>query len=160
MHRAYAFGVRAAVVVSVAGCTSESSSTKPLGQGDDFFGLDATAGTATGDDDASAAADSVFAPLDGQYGVLQDGYAPLALCSQCACEAGTFCFGGSPTTSFSGVCDQTSSTDLGVGCHLLPSNCGDASDCVCLLSTLVPQTSCYPACAGTVTAGFSVYCAP
>ncbi|HEY4011781.1 MAG TPA: hypothetical protein VGM06_00470 [Polyangiaceae bacterium] len=161
MHRALVSAVGAAVLASSVACTAESSSPAPIGKGDDFFGLDATPGTPVGDNGGDGSVDDVFLPLDGgAYGTLPDGYAPLALCSQCGCEGGTYCFGGSAATTFSGVCDQTASTTLAVGCNALPSDCADASDCVCLLSSIVPQTSCYPACAGTVTTGFSVYCAP
>ena len=160
MSRALVLAARAAIVLSLAGCTSESSSPQPLGHGDDFFGLDATDMPTGNGDDAGAFDAAIFAPVDGGYGVLPDAYAPLALCSQCGCEGGTYCFGGSPGASFSGSCDQTQSSGLEIGCHSLPAGCADASDCVCLLGTLASQTSCYPACAGTVTSGFSVYCAP
>lgn len=151
--------VISALAVGLAACTSESSSPAPLGKGNDFFGLEAGAAPPTGDD-AGVLDDSPFAPLDGQYGVLPDGYAPLAVCAQCACEAGTYCFGGSPSVAFSGVCDQTASTDLAAGCHRVPAACANEPDCVCVLSALVSQTSCYPACADSVTGSFTVYCAP
>jgi len=161
MHRTLVLAVGAAVVAHFVACSTDSSTPAPLGNGNDFFGLDATPGTPVGDNGGDGAVDDVFAPLDGgAYGTLPDGYAPLALCSQCACEGGTYCFGGSPSTAFSGVCDQTGSTSPAVGCNTLPADCADASDCVCLLSTIAPQTSCYAACVGTVTTGFSVYCAP
>jgi hypothetical protein len=161
MHRALILALGAVALSSSMACSSESTSTAQLGKGDDFFGLDATPGTPVGDNGGDGSVDDVFAPLDGgAYGVLPDGYAPLALCSQCGCEGGTYCFGGSPQTAFSGVCDQTSSASLAVGCNTMPADCADASDCVCLLSTIGSQTSCYAACAGTPAMGFSVYCAP
>ena len=108
----------------------------------------------------AASADSPFAPLDGQYGPLPDGYVPLVVCAQCACAGTTFCFGGSPYTSFSGACDQTASTALEVGCHAIPAGCAAEPDCVCLLQAIAPQMSCYAACANEQNGGFTVYCPP
>ena len=105
--------------------------------------------------------DSFFAPLDGQYGPLPDGYVPLAVCAQCACAGGAFCYGGSPYTAFSGTCDQTASTALGVGCHTIPAGCAAEPDCVCLLQALGAQMPwCYAACADDPNGGFTIYCPP
>jgi len=113
------------------------------------------------DDDASA--DSPFAPLDGPYGAIPDGYAPLANCAQCACPSGTFCYGGTPNSTVA-ACDQTASmgSTLEPGCHTLPAACapiGNGTDCVCLLQSLESTLgqSCYAACTmGTGGSGTTV----
>jgi hypothetical protein len=156
------------LVIALAGC---SDSSGPLGSGNRVsMDVDASSqgnqsSPPSGDADAPSA-DSPFAPLDGQgqYGALVDGYAPLAVCAQCACAAGTYCYGGSSQTSFSGVCDQTAATGgnspLAVGCNSLPPGCANEPDCVCVLAALAPMVSCYLVCAETPAGGFSVYCPP
>jgi hypothetical protein len=161
MFRARALAlVTSALALGLSACTSGSSSPAPLGHGDDFFGLDATAAPQAPADDAGAQDGSPFAPVDSPYGVVPDGYAPLAACAQCACEAGTYCFGGAPGVVFSGLCDQTSSVGPAIGCHAIPAGCANEPDCVCILSGLAMQTSCYPACVEPTSGGFTVYCPP
>src|SRR5258708_40077383 len=123
--------VASMLVIALAGC---SDSSGPLGSGnrvsmDVDASSQATQSSPPSADAEAPSADSPFAPLDGQgqYGALVDGYAPLAVCAQCACaaEAGTYCYGGSPQSSFSGACDQTGATGTGlaVGCHSFPPGC-------------------------------------
>src|ERR1700730_14942381 len=83
-----------------------SDSSAPLGQGN-VVHVDADASSVpVGDSDGDVVADSPFAPKGGPYAAPPDAYAPLASCSQCACDAGTFCYGGSPSTALS-ACDWT-----------------------------------------------------
>jgi len=147
------------VVAGLAGC---SESKAPAARGDDLkVDIDASAAPPPADigDDASTQ-NSPFAPVDGPYGPLPDGYAPLAVCAQCACDGSTFCYGGSPYTSFSGACDQTANASLGLGCHAIPAGCAAEPDCVCLLQALGTQMPCYAACANDGNGGFTIYCAP
>jgi hypothetical protein len=145
-----------ALVAALAGCTDSSG---PLGTGSHVtVDVDASSPPVPASDDAGPT-DSPFAPLDSQYGVFPDGYAPLATCGQCACEAGTYCYGGSATMTLS-VCDQTASSGLGVGCHIIPAGCANEPDCVCLLQALATPKSCYPVCADNGAGGFTVYCPP
>jgi hypothetical protein len=147
------------VVAGLAGC---SESKAPTGRGDDLkVDVDASAVSPPADDgDDASTQDSPFAPVDGPYGPLPDGYSPLAVCAQCACDGSTFCYGGSPSTSFSGACDQTANAALGVGCHAIPAGCAAEPDCVCLLQALGTQMPCYAACADESNGGFTIFCAP
>jgi hypothetical protein len=90
---------------------------------------------------------------DAPYGTLVDGggpygYSPVGICTKCACEAGTYCFGGGTGyTTFSGSC--TGATGLAVGCQPLPAACPSTTTCAsagCLFAALKPQVSCYPVC--------------
>lgn len=161
-------GTRAAggmLVISLAAC---GDSGAPLGDGNRLkVDVDAASQPGQSGGDAEAlSSDSPFAPLDGggQYGTLADGYAPLAVCAQCACGAGTYCYGGSSQSSFSGVCDQTGAVGNGagppVGCNSLPAGCANEPNCVCLLAVVAPGMSCYPVCVETPAGGFTVYCPP
>ncbi|MBV9948853.1 MAG: hypothetical protein JOZ69_18540 [Myxococcales bacterium] len=137
-------------------CTGESS--PPLGSGDNVkMDIDASVMPVQ---DADPGPDSPFAPLDGPYGSLGDAYG-LAVCAGCACEAGTFCYGGSPGSPLSS-CDQTAAAagaPLALGCHPIPSACATATEeCVCLLQSLPRDTSCYPVCTAPASGGFVVYC--
>jgi hypothetical protein len=89
------------------------------------------------------------------YATQSDAYAPLTWCKQCACAAGTYCFGGAAGyTSFDGVCNHQGGA-LGIGCNTPPAGC-DASDCVCMLQALAPTIGCYGECSGTTPP--SIYC--
>jgi len=147
------------MTAALQGC---SGSSAPSGHGDDFkIDVDASSMAPSTDTAEDATADSPFAPLlDAHYGQLPDGYAPLAVCAQCACGATTFCYGGSSSTPFSGSCDQTASTALEAGCHAIPAGCAAEPDCVCLLQALAPQMSCYLACSDSQNGGFTIYCPP
>jgi hypothetical protein len=155
--------VRASVFLGVLTATLQGcgDSSPPSGHGSHLkVDVDASS-TPPADLAEDASSDSPFAPLDAKYGSLPDGYAPLAVCAQCVCSAGTFCYGGSASTSFSGTCDQTASTALDVGCHAIPAGCAAEPDCVCLLQALSAQMPCYAACANNAaTGGFVVYCPP
>ena len=141
-----------ASVVGVVLCAwlGACESSAPLGEGNVIDeDVDATSqappqnGTA---DDASA--DSPFAPPEGPYGMPPDGYAPLAVCAQCACGAGTYCYAGSPATSLTS-CDQTqsSASSLEPGCHTSPASCASTpDDCACLLAALDLTATCYAVC--------------
>jgi hypothetical protein len=120
------------------------------------------------DVDATVQPQQPPAMLDGGLGVYQtgeggyaslDGYDPVGWCSQCACPAGSFCFGGATGyTSFDGVCNHLEAgpnPPLAIGCNPPPAGC-DASDCLCLFMNLGLSQSCYPECAGTTTP--TVYC--
>lgn len=154
--------VRASVLTGVLAATFVGcGNSAPLGSGSHLaVDVDASSQPAQSSDDASGTStDSPFAPLDGPYGPLPADYAPLKVCAQCACVAGTYCYGGSPYMTFS-ACDQTASTGLAIGCHKIPPGCASEPDCVCLLKALAPQMSCYPVCTDDARGGFTVYCPP
>jgi hypothetical protein len=80
-------------------------------------------------------------------------YSPQAVCAQCACGPGTYCFGGGTGfTTFSGTCTPTGST-LSVGCQPLPAGC---SSCGCIFDALKGHVPCYLVCGGT--GPLTVYC--
>ena len=85
-----------------------------------------------------------------------DGYNPIGNCSQCACPAGDYCFGGGTGyTTFSGNCMPTA---FGIGCQPIPAACasaGDASMCDCLLQATAGKVGCYGVC---VDSTLTVYC--
>src|SRR5271165_2187142 len=98
--RALRASVVAAVLCAPFGACEASSS--PLGAGNVLAGdVDATSQTPPPQTTDDGSVDSPFAPLDGPYGVVRDGYSPLAVCAQCACSPGTYCYAGSPSTSLS-----------------------------------------------------------
>jgi hypothetical protein len=145
----------AAFEAAFAGC----GEPKSAGSGDRVkVDVDASAQPAQGSGD-DAGEDSPFARVDGAYGILPDGYAPLVVCAQCACEAGTYCYGGAPSMTLA-ACDQTASTSLDLGCHAMPAGCANEPDCVCLLRAFGPQMGCYPVCTESPAGGFIVYCPP
>jgi hypothetical protein len=111
------------------------------------------------DDSDALPADSPFAPLDADYGPAGDAAGPFAVCAQCMCGPGTFCFGGSPSSTLTS-CDQTGAAAGagGVGCHPVPSTCDGGSDCVCLLQSLAHELSCYPVCELPAGKSVVVYC--
>jgi hypothetical protein len=149
-------GTIGALAAGLAGC---ADSTGLIGAGSHVtVDVDATAPPMPAGDDGGST-DSPFARLDSPYGVFPDGYAPLAVCGTCACEAGTYCYGGSAYMTLS-VCDQTASPGQEIGCHTIPPGCASEPDCVCLLQAFAPQKSCYPVCADDGMGGFTVYCPP
>jgi hypothetical protein len=90
---------------------------------------------------------------DSPYGTYEDGggaygYSPLSVCKKCACEAGTYCFGGGTGhTTFSGTCSGASG--LAVGCQPMPAGCASTTTCAsadCIFMALKPELSCYPEC--------------
>jgi hypothetical protein len=87
---------------------------------------------------------------DSPYGTVEDGngaygYSPVGVCNKCACEAGTYCFGGGTGyTTFSGTC--TGASGLAVGCQPLPAACASAPTCDCIFDSLKSELSCYPQC--------------
>jgi len=145
----------AALLVGLAasGC---SDSPPPLGRGNHLvFDVDATtAPMRTPLEEAST--DSSYSPVGTPYAI-PDGYAPAAICQQCACSGATYCFGGSTGhTVFSGSCNGGSAGGLEIGCQPLPPACANEPDCVCLIRELAPQMPCYPVCAQGN--GLLVYC--
>ncbi len=149
----FAFRGGAILCASLATPACDQSSA-PLGGGNDIFGRDASSPSASAD--ATASDDSPFAPIDGPYGPPPDGYLPLTWCSQCACPAGTYCFGGATgNTSFSGRCVESDASAMVIGCRSIPPSCATAPNCVCLLQSLSPMP-CYAVC--TQVSGFTVYC--
>jgi hypothetical protein len=140
---------------ALAGCSESSSSG-----GGDRVRVDVEASSQPPQGPADdAGEDSPFARVDGQYGSVPDGYAPLVVCAQCACEGGTYCYGGAPSMTFS-ACDQTASSRLDLGCHAIPAGCANEPDCVCLLRAFAPPMACYPVCTESPTGAFTVYCPP
>jgi hypothetical protein len=136
-----------------------SSSSAPIGRGDTLIvDVDATIIPSQPAPDAGAA--------DSPFGTYYDdapgaySYSPLAVCSKCACEAGTYCFGGGTGyTSFSGAC--SGSSGLAVGCQPLPPACAttatdQTAECACIFSALKPDLSCTPEC--TQGKPLTVYC--
>jgi hypothetical protein len=99
--------------------------------------------------------DTPDASTDSPYGTFDDGgyvrgYAvsPIQVCKQCACEAGTYCFGGGTGyTTFDGTC--TAGSTLGVGCQPLPTACATKPTCDCLFDALKANVHCYLVCSGT-----------
>jgi hypothetical protein len=127
---------------ALAACGDPSG---PLGKGN-VVNTDVDASSLpSGGDDAALAADSAFTPVDGPYGRVADGSVPLAVCAQCACAAGTYCYGGSPSSTFTS-CAQDAGASLEVGCHTIPPTCDSGNDCVCLLQSLEHLPSCYLVC--------------
>ncbi|MDP9150857.1 MAG: hypothetical protein M3O36_13075 [Myxococcota bacterium] len=143
----------AVLCASVFALACDESSV-PLGRGDDTVGRDVSSPPVAAE--ATPSDDSPFAPIDGPYGPPPDGYLPFTWCAQCACPAGTYCFGGATgNTSFSGSCVEADAAAMGIGCRPLPPPCASAPDCPCLLQSLPPMP-CYPVC--TQVGGFTVYC--
>jgi hypothetical protein len=141
---------------AVAGACSQS--TAPLGAGDDYIndtdGEDQTT-PQQGDD---GGVDDVFARVDSGYAPPPDGYAPYSWCSQCACPADTYCFGGGTNiTSFSGTCSDAGATPgpLAIGCQPIPSACANEPSCECILAAVQADLSCAPVCSIT---NMIVYC--
>jgi hypothetical protein len=96
---------------------------------------------------------------DALYGAVGEGgaygYSPVTVCRDCACEAGTYCFGGGTGyTTFSGTC--TGAPGLAVGCQPLPAGCGNPPTCDCIFQALKPEISCYPECLHN--SALTVYC--
>jgi len=99
-------------------------------------------------------ADLADASTASSYGAVDEaGYSagyttsPLEVCKQCACEAGTYCFGGGTGyTTFSGTCSNGSS--FGIGCQPLPAACATKPDCDCVFDAL-KAVPCYLVCSGT-----------
>ena len=148
-------GLMAAAAVA---CNGDDAPSGPTGSGDNLkVDVDATTQAAQ-----PPAMESGVEYGDGGYAsaVAADGYAPAAWCAQCACSAGSFCFGGGTNfTSFDGVCDHVEAgpgVPLAIGCNLPPSGC-DASDCACLITAIGGQLPCYSECVGVKTP--MVYCA-
>jgi len=129
-----------------------STSTAPLGQGDDFISdIDAADATQPQQGDDGPYDDGYFARAEG-YPDPPDGYAPYDWCTQCACPAGTYCFGGGTgVDTFDGTCHAdagplTSAAELSVGCYPLPPGCGDEPECDCIIAEVSKYVACYPNC--------------
>jgi hypothetical protein len=119
--------------------------------GDDFINdTDASDQSAPqqGDD---AAIDDVFARVDSGYGTAPDGYVPFDWCSRCACEAGTYCFGGGTGfTTFSGTCAEgPAAGGLAIGCMPVPADCAGDAGCDCLIEAVQAALTCAPVCSIT-----------
>lgn len=141
-----------------------SDSQKPLGQGDDLItDVDASPGPnpQQGDDAAEGYDASVFAPVEGGYPPAPDGYSPYAICQQCGCPSGTFCFGGGTGyETFNGDCHADAGLlaegGLSIGCFPIPAACeGTDAACDCLIQTVSGYMPCYPDCVDTTNI---VYC--
>jgi hypothetical protein len=138
-----------------------STSTAPLGKGDDFVSdVDADATTQPQQGDDGPYDDGLFARVESSYPPPPDGYAPYNWCTQCGCPTGTYCFGGgSGFTDFNGDCHAdagalTSSAMLSIGCYPLPA-CGDEPSCDCIIAEVGKYVACYPNCTDTTNI---VYC--
>jgi hypothetical protein len=156
----FAFAGSVAAVIATA-CSEASGPGGTLAPGDHLH-VDVDASQLPPQPDGGLSADSPFASVDGPYRYGQVtgayAYAPLTVCSKCACEAGTYCFGGGTGhTTFSGTCNHTgSSGGLDVGCEPLPATCASKPDCNCLIQALAPSISCYTECTGTKA--LTLYC--
>jgi hypothetical protein len=128
--------------LACTGCTDDSG--KPLGHGNVVV-VDVDATTQPEQPEFDGSADSPFAPTDSPYGHPYDGSSTVAWCDQCACPAGTYCFGGGRGYPlFSGTCATGESTPTTVGCVTIPAACTATPTCACLLGAV--GTSCYSAC--------------
>lgn len=140
-----------ASLFAVGGACGEA--TAPLGNGDDFINDTDGDDQATPQQGDDVAIDDVFARVDLGYGTAPDGYAPYDWCSRCACEAGTFCFGGGGTTTFSGTCaaGPPAGGGLAIGCMPYPPACAADAGCDCLIEAVQATTgiTCAPVCSIT-----------
>jgi hypothetical protein len=151
--RAAATTVGCVAVAALAwACTNANG--PPMGKGDTVYhDVDATNVPYPPQPDAGE--------TDSPYGTTEDAYgsytsAARSVCNQCACEAGTYCFGGATGyTTFSGSCSGGGS-DLALGCRPLPACAGDADICGCIFAALRPEVSCYLNC--QQTAAPTVFC--
>jgi hypothetical protein len=137
----------AALAASAEACSGDTTGGIKTGKGD----------TLIKDVPPTTQPDQMFAQPDGGGYGSPDAYAysPLTVCKNCACEAGTYCFGGGTGhTTFSGSCTNAGSLD--VGCQPLPSSCASTPTCACVLSALTTSKalSCYAVC----SKGPTVYC--
>jgi hypothetical protein len=148
-------------VVTLALWACDGEDAPPVVQGrDDIVG---PAPTTTSAPQTPPPAETPDASSDSPYGVLDDGgygqgyaYSPLAVCKQCACEAGTYCFGGGTGfTTFGGTCTSAGSA-LGIGCQSLPVACASQPTCDCLFNALQGQIPCYLVCTGV--SDLTAYC--
>jgi hypothetical protein len=148
-----------AVVVLVAAC---NGTAKPIGQGDDLtVDVEASAAPPAPTADASYGEDSPFGQVDAPYGSYSSGTsAMLAVCAQCACASGTYCFGGGTgSTQFSGSCGPSPDrSGLEIGCQAMPGACANEPDCPCILAAIDPFLSCVAVCVETPAGGFTAYC--
>jgi hypothetical protein len=137
-----------------------STSTAPLGKGNDIVDIDAEDATQPMQGDDGPYDDGKFSPVESGYPPPPDGYAPFNWCTQCGCPAGTYCFGGGTGyTSFTGDCHAdagvlTAAGQLAVGCYPLPA-CGDEPACDCIIAEVSKYVACYPDCSDTTNI---VYC--
>jgi hypothetical protein len=124
-----------------------SDSPPPLGRGNHLvLDVDATMPPMQTPSNDEASTDSAYSPVGTKYAI-PDGYAPAAICQQCACSGATYCFGGATGhTVFSGSCDGGGGAGLEIGCQPLPAACANEPDCVCLIRELSPKMPCYPVC--------------
>jgi len=133
------------------GFACSSSSTPPTGKGDKLIvDVDATYQPSQPMPDAGA----YDSPYGTGYGTVGEGggaysFSPVDVCMKCACEAGTYCFGGGTGyTTFSGTC--SGAAGLAVGCQPLPAGCPSTATCAtsaeCIFAALKPEISCYPQC--------------
>ena len=144
-----------ALVATALGACSSSSS--PGGNGDRLIVDSKTppAPPAPPHDDAGPTEGG--SPLYDASGV-PDGYAPYAVCKQCACPAGEFCLGGIAGMTSLATCPSVpNATTLKVGCNAIPAACTAQPDCACLLQTLQSKFACYGVCSDLV-GGLTVYC--
>jgi len=145
-------------------CETEEPSRVVLGR-DEIVGPAPTTAT---DSQPPPVAPPTYASDAGSatpYGVVYDdgggysrgyAYSPLEVCKQCACEAGTYCFGGGTGyTTFSGACTGGGSA-FGIGCQPLPAACATQPNCDCLVGALKLPAACYLVC--TDVSNLTVYC--
>jgi hypothetical protein len=148
-----------AVLVLVCAC---NGTTKPIGQGDDLIvDVEASLAPPSPMQDAPYSEDSPFGQVDAPYGSYSSGTsAMLAVCAQCACASGTYCFGGGTgATPFSGSCGPVAGrSGLEIGCQAMPGACANEPDCPCILAAIDPLLSCIAVCVETPAGGFTAYC--
>jgi hypothetical protein len=148
--RSSALVLLAAVFAMAGAC---SNSTAPLGNGDDLISdVDAEDATQPQQGDDGPYDDGFFSRVESSYPAPPDGYAPTDWCTECACPAGTYCFGGGTgVDTFNGSCHAdagplTSMADLSVGCYPLPAGCNDEPECDCIIAEVSKYVACYPNC--------------
>jgi hypothetical protein len=146
--RSSAFVLLAALFAVAGAC---STTTAPLGSGDDYVGEDADVTQPQQGDEPYYP--DVFGRVESSYAPPPDGYAPYDWCLQCGCPAGTFCFGGGTgVETFNGDCHADAATpasgaELSVGCYPLPAGCVVEPECDCIIPELAQlKVACYPNC--------------
>ena len=154
-RRTFAVALLLASLFALAAACSQS--TPSAGHGDNIFN-DTDGEDIVAPQQGDEMVDEVFARADSPYAPAPDGYAPYNWCSQCACPADTYCFGGGTGfETFSGVCADAAPAGggLAIGCMPIPSACANEPSCECLIQSVQAEISCSPVCSIT---NMIVYC--
>jgi hypothetical protein len=147
------------VAIAAGGIASACSDTsKSIGSGNKVIVDGTYDGSVPREGDDGGYADGEFAPSDASY-TKPDGYAALAICQQCACPAGSYCFGGGTgKETFAGSCAVNTTATLQVGCNTLPTACQATPSCECIMDAIKAQVPCYMVCSEAPDIGRAVYC--